>query len=104
MNLIPPEYTKHGFTFKLLVRNGKAAIYEQWKAGRLWAYEVVRVRSRQAKVSMGIQWPATEYLPSDEEWGRYGKSYSLSGSAGVAARKAAEAQINAWCDPATTRP
>jgi hypothetical protein len=100
MNLIPQEYTKHGFTFKLLVRKGKAAIYEQWKAGRLWAYEVVKVRERSAREAMGVTFPASEYLPSDAEWGTSGKSYSVSGTTCVAARKAAEAQMGVWVAPA----
>jgi len=104
MNLIPQEYTKHGFTFKVLVRNGKAAIYEQWKAGRLWAYEVCRVRVVAAREMHGRSLPASERLPSDEDFGVHGKTYSTSGGRHHSARKAAEAQMGIWCAPATPRP
>lgn len=98
---IPDQYTKHGFTFTLIARRGMVAIYEQAKAGRVWAYEAVRIRRQRAKESMGVSWPAREFLPSDAEWGVYGKTYSVSGTTGVAARKAAEAQVGIWAAPAT---
>jgi hypothetical protein len=92
MRLIPSEHTKHGFALKLLVRNGKAAIYEQWKHGRLCAYEVVKIRTRKAREAMGVIFPAAEYLPSDEDWGSHGKT--CSGPC-VAARNRAQAQFEA---------
>ena len=101
MTPIPDTYNKHGFAFKLIARSGMAAIYEQWKAGQLWAYEVVRIRTRKAREAMGVSWPAAEYLPSDADWGSYGKTVMASGGSCVDARKRAEAIMTEW---ATARP
>ena len=96
MTPIPTEYTRHGFTFRQIAREGMAAVYEQWKHGRLCAYETVKIRQRNERQAMGVTFSAMEFLPSDGEWGRYGKTYSAGNSACVAARKAAEAQMRVW--------
>lgn len=96
MQKIPNSYSKNGFDYTLVARVGRVAIYEQRKDNKLWAFEVCWVRERAAREFKGVVFPAGERLPSDAEWGLYGKTYSLAGRLPVTARKAADAMAGAW--------
>lgn len=73
---IPTAYSKNGWNYRLLLREGDYAIYGQ---GGTSAYELVHVRSRGASsyVAAGkaVTIEAGEYLPNTNEWGRHGWTY-----------------------------
>jgi hypothetical protein len=99
MKTIPQVYGKNGYAYNLLSRQGNVAIYEQRKGSRLFAYEVVKIRVNKASKFKGVEYPESERLPSDDDRGIYGKTFSCYGSsqAGeVAARMAAEAKMRVW--------
>lgn len=102
MTPIPDTYSKNGYDFELVTRVGRVALYAQKRSGVLVAYEVCLIRSRDARMCFGKPVEAMEYLPSNEDWGVYGKTYSLSGRSDMAARRAAEDQVEAWSVPATS--
>lgn len=80
--LIPTQFRKNGWHYKLVARTERGAIYSQSSLpdlpanGKACAYEVVRVRTREARTmttkSGSFDFPAGEYLPHTEEWGRHG--------------------------------
>ena len=82
MNTIPESYSKNGWGYKLITRDGDYAIYSQ---GGDVAYELVKVRVRKDASFTALNKDtgesverviiAGEYLPSTEEWGRYGWTY-----------------------------
>ncbi|MEO6847790.1 MAG: hypothetical protein ABI254_11055 [Chthoniobacterales bacterium] len=67
-------FCKDGFTFRQIVREGNAAIYEQVLKGRSnpSAYEVVIIRKREAFKIGNRSIEAAEYYPKSDEWGSYG--------------------------------
>ncbi len=73
---IPDAYTKNGYGYALVERTPRAAIYSQTHAAtsRLCAYEVVRVRTREAQQTPNFNIEAGEYLPSTAEWGQHAKT------------------------------
>ena len=74
---IPLLFTKPGFRYRLIERIADVAIYEQrFISGGLAAYEVVRIRVREERRIGNSVIEAGEYLPSSEEWGRHGWTYS----------------------------
>ncbi len=85
MNTIPERFTKSGYHYRLLERTAVGAIYSQSTVpdlppnGKACAYEVVRVRIRKertATAKMGaFNFPAGEYLPGSNEWGRQGWTF-----------------------------
>lgn len=84
---LPATFTKNGYCYRMVARTPTAAIYEQrFRSGGLAAYEVIRVR-RRAEKRIGITiLPAREVLPSNEEWGRWG--WTFSGNDALQAAKA----------------
>ncbi len=96
MRTIPQRYGKNGYTLNLVDRVDDVAIYEQSRGGKVFAFEVVKVRVRKAGLQFGREVPDMEFLPGNEEWGRYGKTYSVSLCTVVDARRAAEAQMRVW--------
>ncbi len=85
MRTIPQSYQKHSYTFELIERGPKAALYRQiHKTGVPVAFEVVKVRTRGEstfeRAGLKTVVEAGEYLPSTEEWGRFGWTYSGSGA------------------------
>jgi hypothetical protein len=96
MTPIPSTFSKHGYTFKLLKRSPKAAIYEQTKGSRLYAYEVHRIRVRASCEFHGKTLPERERLAGDNDFGVHGKTYTVSIVGPGSARISAEAQWVAW--------
>jgi hypothetical protein len=69
---IAKEFRHDGFTFRQIVREGDVAIYEQrWNgcANPSVAYEVVRIRRRDAREIKGKLLEAAEVYPRSEAWG-----------------------------------
>lgn len=96
MTSIPDSFVKYGYTFQLVKRSPKAAIYSQSKGDKLFAYEVHRIRTRKAGKQFGKPTPALEYLPSERDCGVYGKTYSASLCNRDEARTRSEAQFTSW--------
>lgn len=91
MNTIPETFGKNGYAYALVKRTPSAAIYSQThNSGRILAYELHRVRTRDERKFGETTIKAGEYLPSTEEWGRFGWTYS-----GNSAFEAAEARMMA---------
>ena len=70
-------FSKNGFTYELVLRDGDVAIYKQRLrpgVGCL-AFEVVRVRVAQPGVIKDTVVPLREYAPGNEEFGTWGWSY-----------------------------
>lgn len=79
MNILATTFTKLGWTFTQVRREGMVAIYTKRKPN--WApdcqdYEVIIVRNRRERLIDGRTIEAHEGYPSDEEWGTYGWSYT----------------------------
>jgi hypothetical protein len=69
------EFCHDGFTLRQIVREGDIAIYEQtWNgcANPSVAYEVVRIRCRDAREIKGKLLEASEVYPRSEAWGTDG--------------------------------
>ena len=96
MTPIPTTYNKHGYTFTLFRREGSVAVYEQTKNGKLYAFEVVKIRPGRPYTIRGVSYPAAELLPSDREWGAYGKTFSLFGGMRGVAENLAMDQMAVW--------
>ena len=96
MKPIPNTFQKNGYDYTLLERQGNVAVYEQHRDERTFAYEVVKIRPRPAREFNGVKLEAAERLPSDEEWGTWGKTYTLSGSTPSTARSLAKHQMGVW--------
>lgn len=83
MRTIPEIYGKNSYSFRLISRGPRAALYEQiHKVAGPVAFEVVRIRSRGEstfeRAGQKAVVEAGEFLPSNEEWGRFGWTYSGS--------------------------
>jgi hypothetical protein len=69
---IAKEFRHDGFTFRQIAREGGVAIYEQtWNEcpNPSVAYEVVRIRRRDAREIKGNILEAAEVYPRSEAWG-----------------------------------
>lgn len=81
MNTIPDTYAKNGYHYRLVKRTDRGAIYSQSTVpnlplnGKACAYEVVRVRVRTERQFGAVTINAGEYLPSTNDWGRYGWTF-----------------------------
>ena len=85
MKKIPNKFRKNRYDYKLIRREGGIVIYKQLDKGVVCGYEVHKVRlkhsaTRELKRSNGelhiVKWPEREVLASNEEFGKYGWSYS----------------------------
>lgn len=91
MKTIPEHFVKNGFHYRLLKRTEVGAIYTQSTIevlpddGKVCAYEVVRIRVREERTVNASSNPGRpqsftiaggEYLPSTNEWGTHGWTYS----------------------------
>jgi len=81
---IAKEFRHDGFTFRQIAREGDVAIYEQkWNgcANPSVAYEVVRIRRREAREIKGEIIVAAEVYPRSEAWGVDGFTFTDKGTA-----------------------
>lgn len=78
MKPLDPAFTKSGWQFQQLRREGNTALFQRWKPEGLPPhYEVVRIRSHNGFKIPGtdkISDPA-EYYPGDTAWGRDGFTF-----------------------------
>jgi hypothetical protein len=71
-----------GWHFKVLKRIGDAVLVEKThKEVSKPHYEVAVVKKNQLRVIAGVEIPAKESLPSSEQWGQSGWTYSELGEA-----------------------
>lgn len=77
MQKLPVYFKKYGYTFKLIVREAKKAIYAQYDNDQLMAYEVIKIRVRPQRYNAFLKRnePEREIYPSKEQWGIMGGTY-----------------------------
>ena len=80
MNVLPKEYSKKGFTYLLIERNDKAAIYLQMFGEQRLAFEVMKVVVAKPYQIAGKDFPGGESLPSDEAFGSWAWSFAIFNS------------------------
>jgi hypothetical protein len=70
---LPDAYKDHSMTFRLVKRVGMVAMFA---AGTLeWEVMVIQ-RQKAAKFPNGKTYPPKEVVPSPEQWGQYGWTYT----------------------------
>jgi hypothetical protein len=83
MKEIPPAFRHDGFEFKLLLREGNIGLFRKTKPGLTFeSFEVVIIQRHDTFTIQGKQVEAGEHLPSSEQWGVKGWTYSDRVSAG----------------------
>ncbi len=70
MNKLKESFTKNGMRYSLLTRCDQIAIYEQWFENTFVGYEVHEIQSHNGLEIAGKEIPATEYLCSNEQFGK----------------------------------
>jgi hypothetical protein len=81
---LPTRLRRNGFDYRQIAREGDAAIYEQtWDgcSNPSVAYEVVRIRRREASEIAGKLIGAAEVYPRPEAWGIDGFTFTDKGAA-----------------------
>ena len=66
---LPTAFRHDGFDYRQVAREGRGAIYEQSKGGKVRAYEVIRVRCREGFEVAGRKIEPAEVYPASEAWG-----------------------------------
>lgn len=73
---IPIHFTAGGYAFRQIDRQGNVACYEKTKPG-VTGFEVAIIRRCKARTwPDGRVTPAHESMPSSEQWGRFGWTYT----------------------------
>ncbi len=98
MIAIPQNFCNAGFDFRQLERIGQVAVLEKRKSDRNVGFEVVRIRQVPESVMFGRTIKAHESMPSSEQWGLYGWTYS---DKATALRKFLE--LTQECPPLSTQ-
>ena len=77
MKTLALNFTKKGFDYKQLVREGKFAIYEQFKSGTTarTSYEVIEIGSHNGYTIAGVTIAPAETYAGSESWGVKGFTY-----------------------------
>lgn len=76
---LPLEFHREGRTLRQLQRNARAAIYGLYGLrDALYGYEVVEIRTAEAREFRGSVLPAREVYPPSSVWGTYGFSYGAA--------------------------
>lgn len=68
-------FKKGGFTYNMVLRSTVAAIFEQRDAGKVIAFEVIRIKKMAPSMCFGKALPEREVYPGNEEWGSKGWTY-----------------------------
>ena len=77
MKKLPAVFRSGGFDFKLLARDGDIALFRKTKPRlRFESLEVVIIQRHETFEIEGKLIPAGEHLPSSEQWGIKGWTYS----------------------------
>ena len=96
MDPIAEIFIASGFTYQLLARSRRLALYSQTNAAGVVRYEVVRIQETAAHVwPNGQEMPAHESYPPATSWGRHGWTFFT--------RQSAEAQMARLGELATQR-
>lgn len=67
---VPATFTKKGFTYRQLRREGRRAIFEQTKPGSsLTNYEVVKIGKHNGYIMGGVTIEPAETYPGSSLWG-----------------------------------
>lgn len=79
MTFLPTQFTKSGWTFQQVKREGNVAIFQRSKGGKQAHFEVVRVQHHEAFKFPGrdVETPAGEHYPSSEQWGTHGWTHNM---------------------------
>lgn len=74
MKILPTTFTRSGWKFKQLAREGNIAVYEKvlGPEGLCYSLEVIKVRRRGRCVINGRVLEEAEVYPPSESWGREG--------------------------------
>jgi hypothetical protein len=74
MVLLPLQFKKHGYTYNLVIRGSKTAIYSQHIDNLLIGFEVIKIRVRPPRYNHFLKRKehAREYYPTNEQWGKFG--------------------------------
>jgi len=91
---LPETFTKHGFQFVQIVREGDLAIYCKTK-GRWRGYEVIRIRRHKGYTVGGKQVEPAEVYPGNEKWGVDGFSCASRTDAHIRMAKMASLKVTA---------
>ncbi len=85
MTPLPLEFNDRGFAFHSLGRDGLVAMYRKTRiGGQATTFEVVLTRQAKAHTwPNGTTTPAHETMPSAEQWGVYGWTYTTREAAGA---------------------
>ena len=77
MKILPTNFTKKGFDYKQLIRDGKFAIYEQFKkdTNTRYSYEVIEIGSHNGYTIAGVTIGPAETYPGSSNWGTSGFTY-----------------------------
>lgn len=83
MKTIPKTFKRSCFTYTRLYQEADVAVYQQNLIGsdKVTLYEVCIVRTRASDNEFTGTKAGDEYLPSPEEWGRYGWTYTTQAEA-----------------------
>lgn len=76
MKKIQKAFKQKGFAFQLLKRLENVALLEKTSKGGGVSYEVVVIRAHNGYSIAGTEVAASEFLPKDEDFGKFGWSYS----------------------------
>lgn len=95
MKTIPQEYSRKGFIYKLIERDGDYAVYQVQKVDfkTFLGFEVCIVRKHKADNEFLHVKAGDEYLPGTNEWGRLGWTVQSLGAARLKVAKLKEKKI-----------
>ncbi len=76
--VLPINFTHKGFIYKQIKRQNYTVIYQKYKENdkNKEHFEVVYIFRHPKREIAGVEIEAKEAMPSDEQWGTYGFSYS----------------------------
>lgn len=74
MKVLETQFTKKGFRYTQVKREGDIAIYEQYQnsIGKVVGFEVFRIAKNKAYMIAGNIIPDQEAVPGNEKWGTEG--------------------------------
>jgi hypothetical protein len=76
MKTIPKTFSKKGFTYKQIKRDGMKAIFEQSKKGqKSVSFEVVKITKHNGYELGGQKIPPGEAYPGTSQWGNSGWTF-----------------------------
>jgi len=77
MKPLPQKFSKHGFEFELIKREGDVALLKKTR-GAYAGYEVVKIQKHNGVEYEGSVTEAAEHLPGNSDWGISGFTYLLA--------------------------